>query len=170
MAWLIQNWRVVLAAVLAAGTFAAGYFKGSDSVKRDWEIDIHLRMKEQLAAAEKNQKLIVALEETKNANLKTVDSLHSQLAVVSVRVPATPCVRIDPASGSQNPAPGTGTLPATPEKPVGEAGSNVEPAVTAQAAFDTFEAGVKEDAAEADYLLESCRVVMDYLKEQSHKP
>lgn len=167
MAWLIANWRVVLAVVLAAGTFAAGYFKGSDAVKRDWEIDIHLRVKEQLAAAEKNQQLIVALEETKNANLKTVDSLRRQLATVSVRVPTSPCVRPDPASGSQNPTPGTGTLPATPEKPVGEAGQNVEPAVTVQAAFDTFEAGVKEDAAEADSLLESCRVVMDYLKEKA---
>lgn len=170
MAWLIANWRVVLSVALAAGTFSAGYFKGSDSVKRDWEIDIHLRMKEQLAAAEKNQKLLVALEETKNANLKTIDSLRRQLAVVSVRVPAFPCIRHDPTGGIQNPATGTGILPATPEKPIGEAGSNVEPAVTAQAAFDTFAAGAKEDAAEADSLLESCRVVMDYLKEQAPKP
>lgn len=148
--FVIQNWKTILGAVLIVGSFLTGYFKGSDSVKRDWDLDIHLRVKEQLAFVEKNQKLIVALEETKNENLKIVNQLADVTRAVRVRVPTTACVRSTPTPSRSEDVP---------------AASGVVPA-TSQETFDSFRSGLESDALEADRIVEDCRVVVDWAKEQ----
>lgn len=118
---------------------------GADHVQRKWDVEIKLHLAEAQKAAEENQKLIVALEETKNANLKTVSALRRQLSAVRVSMPTPACGGLDAPSGSKDGTPGTGPLPKSP-----------------QAALDDFTAGLAELQLEADTVVEECRVVRDW--------
>ena len=148
IAWLLKNWKLVASAVLVAGAFASGWVSGGDSVRRDWEVDIHIRTKAQLAALEANQKRITELEVTKNANLEKVRALNRELATYRVSMPTCE---------------GSGQTPATGG---GAATSSGAGALSAelQGALDEFTAGVASDFDEADRVVESCRVVMEWAK------
>ena len=141
--WILKNWKLLGSLLLLAASYFYGDSAGSDRVQRSWDVDIAIHVKERLAAVEENQKLIVALEETKNENIATVNTLHKQLALVRVSMPKA-CGTITP-SGSQDAVTPSGNI-------------SVEP----QAAFDNFERGVESDAYAADQIVESCRVLRDW--------
>ena len=141
--WLKENWKLVGSLALLLGSYLFGDAQGSDRTQRSWDIDVAIHVKEKLAAVEKNQKLITTLEEIKNENIATVNTLHKQLALVRVSMPKA-CGTITPG-GSQDAITPSGNI-------------SVEP----QAAFDNFERGVESDAYAADQIVESCRVLRDW--------
>ena len=145
--FVAKNWRSIIIAVLLAGAYGTGWYKGSDSVKWDWDKERLELARETLAASQKNQKLLVALEETKNANLQTVNNLRAQLAVDRVYLPEGSCGRLDTASGSKDAVARSGVVPVTP-----------------QIALDNFIKGLGDEAYRADSLVESCRVVVHWAK------
>lgn len=137
--FLLENWKAVAALCLAA----ASYVAGAQHMKQKWDIDVAIQIKAKLAALEANQKLIVALQETKNENLELVNSLHSSVAAVSVRVPKAP--KCSSASGSKDEAPGAGVIPTAPQE-----------------VFDGFRRELESEAIRSDEIVESCRVVVDW--------
>ena len=141
--WLKENWKLVGTLLALVGSYLYGDTQGSGRTQRSWDIDVAIHVKEKLAAVEKNQKLITTLEEIKNENIATVNTLHKQLALVRVSMPKA-CGTITP-SGSQDAVTPSGNI-------------SVEP----QAAFDNFERGVESDAYAADQIVESCRVLRDW--------
>lgn len=147
LTWLLSNWRLVCGVVALVGSFIGGWMQGADTVQRKWDIDIYIRTAAALEATKKNQAIIIALEEKKNANMQTIDRLAGELAGYRVRVPKAPCVRPDTAPGGQDAAPATRTG-----------------ADTTQEAFDRFTAGLAEDAKQHDTVIESCRVLRDWAK------
>ena len=124
-----------------------GYDRGRAEVQAEWAHERVQIAEELRIAAESNQKAIKTLEVTKDANLKTIDSLRDDVADLRVRVPKTPCARSDATSGGTDTSTGTGQQPET-----------------AQDAFDEFRLGLESDAEETDKLIESCRVVMGWAK------
>lgn len=122
-----------------------GYTRAMNEVKIERDQERAKIAQESLEAAQNNLKTITKLEETKNENLKTIGRLRSDLANFRVRVPTAPCSGADPTGN--NPTPGAGPLPNKP-----------------QTAFDDFKRGLESDAAEADTVVESCRVLMDWAK------
>ena len=151
MIWLLQNWRIILGIALAGVIFAGGWMAGSSSTQKRWDSETLIHIQEQLAATERNQALTNKLEQTKNENIAIIDRYRRDLATVRVRVPTATC---------------PGGLPDTAASS-GVADSIIIAGVSAdqnQEAFDRFAAGLAEDAAEHDALIEQCRVVMDWVR------
>lgn len=150
--WALKNWRIIGFLLMAVGTFAAGWVNGSDSVRREWEVDIHTRTKAALATAVENQKRLAALEETKNANLKEVDRLRANNHALWLRLPKTPC----PGSVSDTTSGSIG-IAGSGELPEGSPGS-------AEQAINRFDRTFADEAYRADKVVEDCRVVVDWAK------
>lgn len=146
MTFLLANWRTVFSIIVSAGAFAFGWFNGSDHVQRRWDIDIHVRTIAQLEAVEKNQKLLVALQETKNENTKVVDQLAVVSSAIRVRMPKATCpTTYAAASGVEVAAPASGTLPDRGQQSLDEAKQRLD-----------------ELFLEADKLTEQCRPTVDW--------
>jgi hypothetical protein len=152
MIWLLKNWRIIGGILLAAGTFAAGWVNGSDSVRREWEVDIHIRTKQHMAELVNSQKIITTLEEQKNANLKEVDRLRANNRALWLRLPKTPC---------------PGGLPETATSNTGVASGGELPAEVqsgAEQALNRFDSAYSDEAYRADRIVEECRVVVNWAK------
>jgi len=147
MIWILQNWRLVLSGILIIGLSAFFYTKGADSVQRDWDKEMLETAKEQAKATKRNLDTINSLEAVKNENLKTIATLRRDIGSIRVRLPAAPCDRPNPSSGSKLTTTPTGELPIAP-----------------QDAFDRFRQRLESDALEADTIMESCRVVIGWAK------
>ncbi|MFZ2524455.1 MAG: hypothetical protein WAW87_03980 [Candidatus Ferrigenium altingense] len=127
----------------------SGYTRGRDEIQAAWDKEREKIAQEALEAAQNNLKNITKLEEAKNANLKTIAGLRSDLAGLRLRLPPSTCGGADTAGNS--PTTGTRALPVDP-----------------QIALDDFKRGVESDAADADTMIESCRVVMDWARQMEN--
>lgn len=123
----------------------SGYTRGRDEVQADWDAERKQIAQESLESAQNNLQTITKLEETKNANLKTIAKLRLDIANLRVFLPTSPCVGTDTT--------GNGSTTGTWEQPD-----------QAQKAFDRFTSGLESDAAEQDAVIEDCRVVIDWAK------
>lgn len=157
LTWILQNWRLVAGCALLTTAFVFGYTTGGEHVKRQWDLEISIHMKEALAAQAKNQTLVAQLEETKNANLEKVTALEHDIAAMRVRLPSptrTGSVsQVTTAIGSPpTPAP-TCELPTTVQK-----------------SLDDFTGTVGAIVRDADEMTEQCRTVMEWSKSLSSSP
>lgn len=115
-----------------------------------WKYDAdQLEAANKLAVAvAENDRLKIELGVKHEEERKKIADLAATLAAGRVRLPKG-CFQPDSSSGGASATPGTGTLPASP-----------------QGAFDRFNGGVAELAREADELMATCRVVVDWAKKQ----
>lgn len=139
--------KIVAILALIAAIFTGGWSLGSGHTQNQWDKERLKLVEDSRIAAEANQKQIKELERTKDENLKTIDNLRDDVAGLRVRVPKTPCARPDTTSRG-----GDGTA------------ASGEPADKTQESFDDFRRGLESDAASADKIIESCRVVVDWAK------
>lgn len=136
--FFLDNWRAIGALCLAAASYVAGAYH----MKQNWDIDVAIQIKAKLAALEANQKLIVALQETKNENIELINSLRSSMAVISVRVPKA--AKCSDTGGGKDETAGTRVVPVAPQE-----------------VFDGFRRELESSAYAADEIVESCRVLRD---------
>lgn len=147
MIWLLNNWKWLTAITLAVGIFFAGYSKGADSVKRDWQRERYEMVKAQLEAVEQNQRTITELEEKHAKATTDLDYLRAH-PVGRVRLPKTTCPDL--------PSPPSGVaIPATSPERTSDA---------AQDALGEAQSGMESDAIEWARALNACQVVMDWAK------
>lgn len=131
---------------LIAAIFLVGLSTGW--VSHGWKYDA-----DQLDAANKlavavaeNDRLKTELGVKHEAERKQIADLAATLAAGRVRMPKG-CITPNGPSGSANPTPGTGTLSNDPEE-----------------ALNRFTRGMGQLTKEADEMLATCRVVMEWAK------
>lgn len=133
---------------IAAAVFLLGLSSGW--VVHGWKYDADAKAAADalIVAIADNDRLKTELGVNKNEELKTVANTAATLAAGRVPMPAG-CLKSDPAAGSSVPATGTGELPDAHQQ-----------------ALDRFKRGVDEVAKDADEMLATCRVVMEWAKAQ----
>jgi len=139
--------KILIALLSLAVAFVGGWNIGSDRVQHKWDKERLETAEAARVAAGKNAKIINDLEAEKNESNKTIDRLRDDIAGFRVRVPKTPCVRSDPSGRG-------GDATSTDGKPADQS----------QEAFDRFRHSLESDAANADKVIENCRVVVDWAK------
>lgn len=148
---LATNWKKVLLAAMVAGAFATGWWKGGDAVQRKWDADTARQVAEQLAKNIVDAAKLKKLEEVKNENLEYVSNLYFGLGKSQrLRLPQASCGGSNPSSAD---SPATeGVVPA------GVSGSAAEDAI------NVYDETYRNAAFRADSIVESCRVLNDFLK------
>lgn len=129
---------------------------GANEVRMEWAAETAKQAAELQRIAEANQRRVIELQETKNENLITIETLRSDVGTLRKRLhlpkPACPKMPEDSAAGGSihgTPATGNGT-----DK--------------TQEAFDRFTEGLGLDAAEHDQVIENCRVVVEWAATLPH--
>lgn len=151
LTWILQNWRLVVGCALLTIVFVFGYTTGAQHVKRQWDVEISIHMKEALAAQAKNQTLVAQLEETKNANLEKVTALEHDIAAMRVRLPSpTRTGSVPQATAAIGSPPATAPTCEFPEQ--------------VQTEFAAFTAEVGAIVRDADEVVEQCRVITEWSK------
>lgn len=146
MTWILANWKLVLGAtVLAVYTWFI-YSSGEDHVQARWDKEKSEIVAIQLKQARDNAKTIHDLE-VKNAQANnTIDTLAANNSSLRLRLPQR-CAEIPSSSGSGQDATRDGTLYTDASEVI---------------AGYTNETG--RQFAEADKVIEQCRVVIDWAK------
>lgn len=151
MIWLLNNWKIIGSALLAAGIFASGWVSGSGSVHRDWDREKLEQAQAHAAALGANQKIIGSLQETKNENFTEIDRLRANNHALWLRLSKTACDGTDTSSGSQDTTTGGGELhPPVPS--------------SAEEALNGFDRTYSDEAYRADKIVEDCRVLSEWAR------
>ena len=146
MPWILANWRLLLAAALALGTFGTGYKIGANGVQQDWDAERLALVTAHLAAVEQNQKIITDLE---------VKHAKSAADLEYLRAHPAGRVRLPPQAACPDiPIPTSGVAVSTPSH---ERASN-----PAQDALGEGQSGMESDAIEWARALNACQVVMNW--------
>lgn len=134
----------ILAAILLSGSVVGWVAHG-------WKYDAEQsKLKDSLiAATAKNDELKTQLGVKHEQERKDIANAAATLAAGRVRLPKG-CVQSIPATGSSISTTGTGELPDAHQQ-----------------ALDRFKRGVDEVVRDADEMLASCRVVMEWAKAQN---
>lgn len=137
------------------------YAEGQAEVQAHWDADKKVSADTIIASLTANEALKSNLEINKNESQRRIDALAADNKHLRVLLPQFQVLSPAGASGGQVTPPGGGVsgLASGRELP-GEAESP-------QRALDEFMAENDEDALEADTVINSCRVVFEYLKAQA---
>lgn len=144
MIWLLKYWKGIALAVVIAGAGLAGYVKGADSVQEKWDADVLRLVKAQLVKNQEDAAKLKKLEEVKNEKLVEIDRLRANNHALWLRLPKTPCTGSAPSGDTTS---GNGELP-----------------TAAEVAFKRFTDGLADEAHRADSVVESCRVLNDFIR------
>ena len=143
----IAKWAGLLSII--GGLYTHGYMSGKDSVQAEWDKERAEFAITDLEQAMENRDLIEKLEGTKRENLKTIDTLHADLAKFRVQVPVRRCAAKD-------------SQPSTTTGSTDEATGSGELSDGLQTAFDDFTKSMADSALKADEVVEGCRVLRDW--------
>ena len=150
MIWLLANWRTIAILALVVAIAATGWGFGADSVQSKWDKATAQQVAAQLAKNQTDHAKMKTLEETKNANIVEIDRLRANLGKSErLRLRQTACSGSGKAN-SDNPA-GEGQLPES------VSGS-------AEDAINIFDREYLDEATRAEKIVESCRVLNDFVK------
>lgn len=151
MIWRLEYWKGILLAALVAGAFATGWWKGGDAVQRKWDADTAREVKAQLVKNQEDAAKLQALEGVRNENLDYVSNLYFGLGKSQrLRLPQAAC------GGSNTPS--TDSPAGEGIVPNGVSGSAAEDAI------NFYDETYRNAAFRADSIVESCRVLNDFLK------
>lgn len=150
--FMLNYWKPMAFALLIAFVAGIGYKAGANTVQQRWDADRAMLAEAKLAAVEQNQKAITNLQVIKNENLAQIDKLSRDNHALWLRLPKQVCGSASTASGGADTTPSDGELREDPE-----------------IALNHFAAGLADEAARADKIVEQCRVVMEWAKSSEMK-
>jgi hypothetical protein len=143
--WALENWRLLIVFALAGVLFITGWHYGASSVQQSWDKERATQQADAMSAMTAHAEMIQTLEVQKNDNIAKIDSLAADNQRLRLRPPA--CIKPTDTSISTSTTPSSGF---------------VQP--TIQIPLDDFTIGVGSDFVRCDKIVESARVMSDYLK------
>ena len=145
MIWMMQNWKIFAGMALIAIVYAVGHSNGVNSVQQKWDAERTATAIEMQEAMVRHAAMILTLEVQHDKNNATIDRLAADNKRLHLQ--PTACSGLTNPGGGTQASAGGGALHTDPSEIVGN-----------------YSEEVGQLFAEADKVVEQCRVGMEYLK------